>query len=148
MNLAEKWAPEAFQSAKEGLSDKQTILSQQPICCACEVSKKMGASDEEMVMVAGFAGGIGLSGHACGALSAAIWLNTLAWCRKHPGKSGYSNPNSEEILKTFYGATDSEMLCHKISGKRFKTISDHTKFINNGGCHKLINELATKYQMI
>jgi hypothetical protein len=42
----------------------------------------MGASDEEMVLVAGFAGGMGLSDNACGALGAAIWMNTLAWNRE------------------------------------------------------------------
>ncbi len=142
MNLAEKWAPEAIQSAKEGLSDKQTDLPQLPTSCASEVVKKMGASDEEMVMVAGFAGGMGLSGNACGALGAAIWMNSLAWCRKHPGKSGYSNPNAKEILKAFYGTTGSEILCSKISGQCFKTIGDHTEFVKNGGCDKLINVLA------
>lgn len=58
--LAEKWAPEAIQSAIEGLSRGQTDLPQLPISCASQVAKKMGASDEEMVMVAGFAGGLGL----------------------------------------------------------------------------------------
>ncbi len=148
MNLAEKWAPEAFQSAQKGLSNKQPILSQPPMCCTCEVAKRMGASNEEITEVAGFAGGIGLSGNACGALGAAIWLNTLAWCRKNPGQSGYLNPNSEELLKTFYSATDSEILCRKISGKHFENLSDHTKYIKNGGCNKLINELVTNYQMI
>ncbi len=142
MNLAEKWAPEAIQSAKKGLSDKQTDLPQLPISCASEVAKKMGAGGEEMVMVAGFAGGMGLSGNACGALGAAIWLNSLAWCRKHPGKSGYSNPDAKEILKAFIGITGSEFLCHKISGQCFKTIGDHTEFVKNGGCDKLINVLA------
>ena len=101
----------------------------------------MGASDEEMAMVAGFAGGLGLSGNACGALSAAIWMNTLAWCRK-TGKSGYSNPDAVNILLAFYEVTDHEILCHKISGQCFKTIGDHTEFIKNGGCDKLIDVLA------
>ncbi len=140
--LAEKWAPEAIQSAIEGLSRDKTDLPQLPISCASEVAKKMGASDEEMVMVAGFAGGLGLSGNACGALSAAIWMNTVAWCRKQTGKSGYSNPNAVNILITFYGSTDSAILCHKISGQCFKTIDDHTEFIKNGGCDKLIDLLA------
>ena len=140
--LAEKWAPEAIQSATEGLSHEQTDLPQLPISCASEVAKKMGASDEEMVMVAGFAGGLGLSGNACGALSAAIWMNTLAWCGKQNGKSAYPNPNATNTLKAFYGATDSEILCHKICGQCFKTIDDHTEFIKNGGCDKLINVLA------
>ncbi|MCK5704260.1 MAG: C_GCAxxG_C_C family protein, partial [Cyclobacteriaceae bacterium] len=72
-NLAEEWAPEAIDAAEEGLS-KEWDLPQECISCASEVAKKMGASDEEMVMVAGFAGGLGLSGNACGAFSAAIWM--------------------------------------------------------------------------
>lgn len=142
MNLAEKWAPEAIQSAKAGLSNEQTYLPQVPISCASEVAKKMGASDEEMIMVAGFAGGMGLSANACGALGAAIWINSLVWCRKHSGKSGYSNPHTIEILESFYGATGSKILCPKISGQFFGTIGDHTEFIKNGGCDKLINVLA------
>jgi len=102
----------------------------------------MGASSEEIVMVSGLAGGMGLSGHACGALGAAIWISSLDWCKKHPGESGYLNPRSKEILKAFNSKTDSEFLCHKISGKRFRTIGDHTEFVKNGGCGKLINILA------
>jgi hypothetical protein len=140
--LADKWAPEAFQSATEGLSQEQTDLPHLPISCASEVAKKMGATDEEMVMVAGFAGGLGLSGKACGALSAAIWMNTLAWCKKQPVKSSYPNPKATHTLEAFFGATDHEFLCHKISGQCFKTIEDHTEFIKNGGCDKLIHVLA------
>ncbi len=142
-NLAEQWAPEAIQSASEGLSE-QIDLSQQPVSCASEVAKKMGASDEEMVMVSGFAGGLGLSGNACGALSAAIWMKTLDWCRKNPGKTPplFNNPNAKKLLKAFYEATDAEILCNKISGQRFKTIDDHTAFMKKGGCENLINVLA------
>ena len=61
-----------------------TDLPNVPISCASEVAKRMGASDEEMVMVAGFAGGIGLSGNACGALAAAVWMNTLRLVQKAP----------------------------------------------------------------
>jgi hypothetical protein len=146
LKLADKWAPEAIQSATEGLSHKQSELPKLPISCASEVAKKMGASDEEMVMVAGFAGGLGLSGNACGALSAAIWMNTLAWCKKHPGKSANPNLSAKKTLKVFYGATNNKILCHKICGRRFKTINDHTEFIKNGGCDKLIDVLADNYQ--
>jgi len=95
-----------------------------------------------MVMVAGLAGGIGLSGQACGALGAAIWLSSLDWCKKHPGKSGYSNSKSKEILKAFKDTSGSEFLCHKICGQYFKTIKEHTEFVENGGCKKLINVLS------
>jgi hypothetical protein len=140
--LAEKWAPEAFQSAAQGLALEQTHLARQPINCASEVAGKMGASDAEIVMVAGFAGGLGLSGNGCGALCAAIWMNTLARVRKQPGKSAFSNPYAEKILKAFYETTDYEMLCNEISGQSFKSIDDHTEFIKNGGCDKLIDVLA------
>jgi hypothetical protein len=144
LNLAETWAPEAIQSAIEGLSHQHTNYPQKPVSCASEVAKKMGASDEEMVMVAGFAGGLGLSGNACGALSAAIWMNSLAWIKnqKDTKKSVYRNPKAKNTLKAFYNATDSKILCHEITGRRFDTIDDHTEFIKNGGCDKLINALA------
>ncbi len=142
LKLAKKWAPEAIQSATDGFSHEQSGLSLVPKSCATEVAQKMGATDEEMVMVAGFAGGLGLSGNACGALSAAIWMNTLAWCREHTGKSVHNNPNAKNTLESFYGAANYEMLCQKISGQSFKTIDDHTEFINNDGCDKLINTLA------
>ncbi len=143
-NLAEQWAPEAIQSAKEGLSEEQIDLTQQPVSCASEVAKRMGASDEEMVMVSGFAGGLGLSGNACGALSAAIWMYTLSWCKENPGKTPpfFNNPIAKKIIKAFNEATDSEIICNKITGQRFKTINDHSEFIISGGCEKLINVLA------
>ena len=140
--LAEKWAPEAIKAATEGLSLKQTELIQQPISCSSEVAIKMGASDKEMVMVAGFAGGLGLSGNGCGALSAAIWMTVLELVRKENWKPSFSDQVTEKILKKFYKATDYEMECFKICGKRFKTIDEHTEFIKNGGCDKLIKVLA------
>jgi len=141
--LAEKWAPRAIESAKIGLTQHETEESKQVLSCASEVVKKMGGSDEEMVIVSGFAGGLGLSGNACGALSAAVWMNSLTWSKEHPGKSAWSNPTAKKTLKVFLAETDSEMLCHKICGQRFKTIDNHTAFVKNGGCGKLIDILSS-----
>jgi hypothetical protein len=143
-NLADKWVPEAIQAAHEGFALELPDLPLIPISCASEVAKKMGASAEEAVMVAGFAGGIGLSGNACGALGAAIWLNTLARVREHNFKYSTSDPHAGKILKAFHEATDYEMECSKISGHCFKTINEHTEFIKSGGCDKVINALAGK----
>ena len=144
-NLAEKWAPEAIQLASKALSEKQINFSQQPVSCASEVAKRMDATNEEMIMVAGFAGGLGLSGNACGALSAAIWMKTLAWCKDNPGKTPpyLNNPQAKKLLKVFHEVTNSEMLCSKITGQQFKTIDDHSKYIKNGGCKQLIDVLST-----
>jgi hypothetical protein len=154
--LADQWAPEAVQAASEGLSGEQNDKSQQHISCASEVVKKLGASDEETVMVAGLAGGLGLSGNACGALSAAIWMNTLSYCRKQLSAgvkklkvssnkgmmAQMAYPDVENTFKTFFEASDSKILCHEISGRRFNTIDEHTEFIKNGGCEKIINALT------
>lgn len=141
-NLAEQWAPEAIQAAEQGLAFEPTELPQEQVSCAAEVARKMGATEEEMAIVAGLAGGIGLSGQACGALGAAIWMNTLAWSRDNPGKSGYSNAYAKKTLDAFLDATDSKMLCHEVCGRRFETIEEHTEYVKSGGCEKLITILA------
>lgn len=140
--LAEEWAPEAVKSAFEGVSDKENLSANECLSCATEVAKKMGASDEEMIMVAGFAGGLGLSGAACGALSAAIWMKSLMWCREELKKSPLKNPYSKKTLNEFYQATNSKILCSDITGEHFESLDEHTKFIKNGGCGKLIETLA------
>jgi hypothetical protein len=143
-NLMARWAPEAIASARTGLSGAGSCLPEQALSCASEVARKMGASAEEMARVAGFAGGIGLSGNACGALGAAMWMKTLTWCREHPGKTPpiISDPLAQGTLEAFDRATGCEMLCHGITGRRFAAVAEHTEFIKNGGCAELIDLLA------
>ena len=140
--LADKWAPEAIKVAGDALSQVQDDLPTEAVSCASELVKKMGGSAEEITTVAGFAGGIGLSGNACGALSATIWKSSLAWCVSNDEKNGYPNPGATNALEAFFAETDYEFLCHKISGRHFKTLDEHTEFIKNGGCKKLIDALA------
>ncbi len=143
-NLAEKWVPEAIKAAHEGLSFVPGPSTRTQVNCACETAKRMGATDEEMVMVAGFAGGLGLSGNACGALAAAIWMKNLDWCKRHPHKTPpyFNNTCAKKILKLFYKSTDSEILCSKITNQQFITADDHSEFIKNGGCKTLISALS------
>ncbi len=141
-NLAANWAPKAIKTAHDGLAVKLPDNAKQAKSCASEVIKKMGGTDEEAVMVAGFAGGIGFTGNGCGALSAAIWKITLELVKKGDWKYSTSNPTFDNILEKFYEASDYEMECSKICGKQFKTVEEHTEYINNGGCEKIINVLA------
>jgi hypothetical protein len=147
-NMAEAWAPEAIQAGKEGLAAESIHLTHHPVSCASEVVKKMGGSDEEMVTVAGFAGGLGLSGYACGALSAAIWMKTLQWCRAHPGKTPpmFNNPIAKNLTKKFQDKTNSEMLCRNITDEEFTTIDSHSAYIQRGGCKELIDLLVEEYR--
>jgi C_GCAxxG_C_C family probable redox protein len=142
-NLIVKWTPEAIQTATRGLAEKPPH-NKPCLSCSSEAVKKMGANDEEAVMVAGFAGGIGLSGNACGALAAVIWYKMLDWGKKHPGKTPtmLNNQDAKNILRAFYIQTDSEVLCNKICGKYFSSTDEHSEYIRTGGCSKLIDALS------
>lgn len=144
LKLAGKWAPEAIKSAEEGLTDDTVSFCPGSVSCASEVVRKMGGTEEEMAMVAGYAGGLGLSGKECGALSAAIWYKMVDWLKKNPGKSAssFDSDETKKMLRAFYIQTDSEVQCSKITGKEFKDIDDHSEYIKNGGCKKLIDALA------
>lgn len=143
-NLMAKWAPEAIVAADEGLAEP--VSFQKPcMSCATEVLKKMGATEEESITVAGLAGGIGLSGHACGALGAAIWYRTLQLGETEPHKKAelFHNPRAEKILSEFLKFTGSEMSCHDICQRKFSTIDEHSDYIKNRGCAELLEVIAT-----
>jgi len=142
-DLAEKWMPEAIEAVTQGLVQEQTDQSQQAMSCASEVAKKMGASEEEMIMVAGFAGGLGLSGNACGALSVAVWMKSFDYTKKKSTTAIFANPNLKNILKKFHEETGQEILCNKVSGQCFNNLDEHTEFLKKGGCRKLIDMLAS-----
>jgi hypothetical protein len=104
----------------------------------------MGGNEEEMTMVAGFAGGLGLRGGGCGALSAAIWKKMLDWCRENPEKDPpyFNNKSAKKILKAFKAETKGEMLCSEICGQQFKTLEEHSHYLKQGGCQSLIHVLT------
>ncbi|MDX9853741.1 MAG: C-GCAxxG-C-C family (seleno)protein [Tenuifilaceae bacterium] len=142
-NLIVKWTPEAVEAAKKGLTE-ETQANQPCTSCTSEVLKKMGATDEEAIMAAGLAGGIGLSGNACGALGAVLWYKMLEWGKSNPGKTQpmFNNMDAKKILRTFYMQTDSEVLCSKITNQQFNSIDDHSNYINKGGCKHIIDALS------
>ncbi len=140
--LAEKFRPKAIAASREGLSGEMPVSSTTVVSCASETAKKMGASEEEAMMVAGFAGGYGLSGNTCGALAAAIWMKALQMRRENPKKTYFAGKNADPVFKAFTKATGSEYSCRNICGRQFNTIDDHTEYLINGGCQKLMNVLA------
>ena len=142
LNIAKKWAPEALQSSEDGLNNSKKELPDHAVSCAAEVAGKMGVDIEKAIMVAGLAGGIGLSGNACGALGAAVWLKSIAWLKENPDSRDLYNPYANRTLAAFEQETNSKYLCKEICGKRFQSIEEHTDFIDNGGCKKLIETIA------
>ncbi len=139
--LAELWAPEAISKAMKGLADKPHDFKS-ALSCSAEVAKKMGATEEQMVMVAGFAGGLGLSGGACGALAAAIWMNACRWCEENSKGKVTHDPKAKELMTLFDSENQGKIMCRDISGQRFHSVQEHTSYLKNGGCQALIERLG------
>jgi hypothetical protein len=140
-NLAEDWVPKAIATIEESF-DEKIDPSDNLKSCSAEVLKKMGALEEEIVMVSGFTGGLGLSGEACGALAASIWYATLLDILDKPTKSAHKNPKAVQKYEEFIKYTEGKIKCKDICGKKFTTLSDHSTYINNDGCAHIIDLLA------
>lgn len=141
--LAEDWAPEAIDISNRSLILEAEQLPTRCRSCATRVIREMGGTEQEALMVAGFAGGLGLSGNLCGALGAAIWYRSLEWLREHPNEETYPLHKAKEQLQKYLSFSDGEFLCPSLSGHRFRTIDQHCDFIAEGGCNKWIDLLAT-----
>jgi hypothetical protein len=104
----------------------------------------MGASDLHTVMAAGLAGGIGLSGGACGALGAAIWLIEMNRVKEGTGKVEFNSPEATEAIDRFLQSSGGEFECAKIVGWKFENVHDHAVYLRDGGCARIIEALAAR----
>ena len=135
------YAPEAFRAINAALSEKYDESSYRPANCAARLASKIGASEMQTVMAAGLAGGIGLSGGACGALGAAIWLIGIKG--REQGLSGriiksWINDTVESFLKS----TNFAFECAEIVGRRFENVDDCASHASDRGCAEIIDTLA------
>jgi hypothetical protein len=140
--MAAKFAPQAYKEIEETLSEEISVFPTQPVSCASLLAKKMGFSEEHQVMAAGLAGGIGLSGGACGALGAAIWLKGVQSNLESGEKFEFNNPATLEAMEKFLEVSDYEFECSDIVGRKFKNVEDHADYIACGGCSKILDQLA------
>ena len=110
--------------------------------------RSTGVSDMHTVMAAGFAGGIGLCGGACGALGAALWIIGMNIRKERDvdnlWKDDVFNSKIDDLIDRFLKSTDFEFECSEIVGRRFENIGDHAGYLRDGGCSKIIEVLATK----
>jgi hypothetical protein len=141
--MAAGYAPEAFSEINTALSEKHIAPPTLPVSCTAMLAQKMGASDMHTVMAAGFAGGIGLSGGACGALGAAIWITGMNRPEKEVGFNVMDSWVGDTIDR-FVESADFEFECSEIVGRKFENIGDHADYLRDGGCSKIIEVLATK----
>jgi len=141
LNLTARNAPPAFDEIDAALSEEQIEAPAPPVSCAAIVAEKMGASDLQTVMAAGLAGGIGLCGGACGALGAAIWLNTMNTLEEDI-KIKYKDPTTKAVIDRFLESTDQKFECSEVVGRKFENVDDHAGYLRDGGCSELIEVLA------
>lgn len=143
-SLAVRYAPMAFSEINSALSDKNIEAPSSPVSCASVLAQKMGASEMHTVMAAGLAGGIGLSGGACGALGAAIWIKEMN-DRQEGDSLKISNSRASDTIDRFLkSAADFKFECSAIVGRKFENIEDHAGYLRDGGCSEIIEVLATK----
>ena len=144
MRMAARYAPVAFSEINSALSEKHIDAPSPPVSCTAMLAQKMGVSDMHMVMAAGFAGGIGLSGGACGALGAAIWIIGMNSSKEGVGKIKFKSPRAIDAIDRFMKCTDFEFECSEIVGRRFENIGDHAGYLRDGGCSKIIEVLVAE----
>jgi len=142
--LAAQYAPAAREAIERVYSDPDlNCAPQTPASCASMVARKMGASDQHVVMAAGFAGGIGLSGGACGALGAAIWLRSLKRTPSERGPVEMADPEAQRVFEAFLTYSDYAIECQEIVGRKFEQVGDHAAYLRAGGCARIIEGLGT-----
>jgi len=142
-SMAARYAPVAFRDINSTISEKPVEAPPHPVSCAAMLAQKMGVSEMHIVMAAGFAGGIGLSGGACGALGAAIWIIGMNSTQEEMGKL-FENPRLLAAMDRYLQSADYEFECAKIVGRKFENVADHASYLRDGGCSKIIEALAVR----
>ena len=140
--MAGKFSSIAHQVIDEALSRDEVPVPQSPVSCASELARKLGATDEQIVIVAGLAGGIGLSGGACGALGVTIWLMALKNLEAEDGKVDYKDPRAHALVEAFLEISDFRYECAEIAGGTFSDAAEHSAYLCEGGCGELLTKLA------
>ena len=141
--MAARYAPDVRTEIDSVFSKDGFAAPETPVSCTAMLAKKMGVSEKHATMAAGFAGGIGLSGAACGALGAAIWINALNQSVEIEAFS-YSGTWVEDMIEKFLESSDYEFECSAIVGRKFEDVSEHAEYIHTGGCANIMEALAEK----
>lgn len=137
--MAASWAPVAFATARAALDTAPDDAPAEPVSCAAVVARRLGASGTHAVTAAGLAGGIGLSGGACGALGAAIWLDAMS----KGGDFKAVEASAGRIVERFLKASGYTFECSEIAGRTFADVGDHAAYLQAGGCAGILEALGT-----
>jgi hypothetical protein len=142
MRMADRYARTAVAELESVLPGPTPAPADLPVSCAAELARRMGASDTHATMAAGFAGGLGLCGGACGALGAAIWLTALGHAEAQGGRADFKDPAAQALIDRFLACTGHAFTCAEIVGRQFESVEEHAAFLRDGGCAEVIGALA------
>lgn len=140
-SMAARFAAQAFDEINAAFAGNLIEAPAPPVSCAALVARKLGVSDLRIVMAAGLAGGIGLSGGACGALGAAAWIHGMNETQEKVSYKA-ANAKASQMVERFLAASDNRFECSEITGRIFKDVADHAGYLREGGCAKIIEALG------
>lgn len=147
-SMTARYARIAFDEINRSLAEGQIEAPTPPVSCAALLARKLGASDQHAVMAAGLAGGIGLSGGACGALGAAIWLIGIQDAPQEEVPAGgddlFNNPRATALIERYLAVADYKFECLEIVGRKFESLADHAAYLQAGGCTGILAALASE----
>jgi Putative redox-active protein (C_GCAxxG_C_C) len=142
--MAARYARAAYSEINAASSDMHIEALPAPVSCSAMLAQRMGASGIQTVMAAGLAGGIGLSGGACGALGAALWIIGMNSLKQSADRIGLNPPAAVDAIERFAKCTNNEFECSKIVGRQFESVNEQASYLRAGGCSKIIEALATR----
>ena len=109
----------------------------------------------DSVLVAGFAGGVGLLGNVCGALAAGVFAMSAEdqLGREQKNRDSRIRGSLEELAGANYRGAATRLrlefigqfgsvLCINIIGRRFQDAADHSTFVEQGGCENVTKFVA------
>ena len=83
-----------------------------------------------------------MSGNACGALGAAIWIAEMAAGNQDIRAIKFNSPRATQAVDRFVECTGAKFECSAIVGRRFWDVGDHARYLREGGCAQIIDTLA------
>lgn len=144
--MASHYAPLAYDIIEESLAVRDVHIPSAPVTCTAHLAQQMGACEKHQTMSAGLAGGIGLSGEACGALGTTVWIKAMQLKREAPELDLWKDESFgawfEATVETFLAASDYEFECADIVGRKFESVDDHAEHVQQGGCSKILEALS------
>lgn len=106
------------------------------------------------VIVAGFAGGIAMTGNVCGALAATIYALAIKYFveRNKPKHSKFRSTlqgmnigngwiKPMQVVSSSFRSDVKGKKCSEITGRTFKSSEELTKFLNDGNCDSIFDKL-------